>query len=44
LVKSTTVTTEGAIFAVAVAVALAPYGFYTSLAGQRVFGGRLIED
>jgi hypothetical protein len=30
--------------ALLVSLALAVYGFYTSLAGQPLFGGRLLED
>jgi serine/threonine-protein kinase len=32
------------LFALAVLVALSGYGYYTSLGGQKVFGGKLLED
>jgi len=35
---------EGALFALTVAGALALYGFHTSLAGQPLFRGKLLED
>jgi serine/threonine-protein kinase len=35
---------EGALFALGVAVALAVYGFRTSLAGRSLFGGRFVQD
>ena len=32
------------IFALVIALGLAIYGFYISLGGQRVFGGKLLND
>jgi hypothetical protein len=32
------------LFALNIMVGLAVYGFYTSLAGQSLFGGRLLRD
>jgi hypothetical protein len=32
------------VVALAICVVLVLYGFYTSLAGQSLFGGRLLED
>lgn len=34
----------GTIFAVGVVVAICGYGFYTSLGGQKVFAGKLLEE
>jgi hypothetical protein len=32
------------VLALIMCVALAAYGFYSSLAGQRLLGGKLLED